>query len=182
MSGSSGRFEGFTTPVEKRRNTRIGDAGGRHGRAAPKNPWKLHEACGPLDFGLARVTPAADAASGPSMAPTGLTPVTAQGAILGTLQYMAPEQLEGREADERTDIFAFGCVLYEMLTGMRAFDGKTQASVIAAILEREPPPPAAMHPAMPRALDRLVRKCLAKDPERAHLPIGSHASSSRVQL
>ncbi|HTJ18624.1 MAG TPA: serine/threonine-protein kinase, partial [Steroidobacteraceae bacterium] len=119
-----------------------------------------------LDFGLARVTPAAVAASGLSMAPTGITPVTAQGAILGTLQYMAPEQLEGREADPRTDIFALGCVLYEMLTGKRAFDGKTQASLIAAILEREPAPLITLQPSTPRALDRLVRKCLAKEPEK----------------
>jgi eukaryotic-like serine/threonine-protein kinase len=119
-----------------------------------------------LDFGLARVTPAAVAASGLSMAPTGVTPVTAQGAILGTLGYMAPEQLEGREADARTDIFAFGCVLHEMLTGKRAFDGKTQASLIAAILEREPAALITLQPSTPRALDRLVRKCLAKEPEK----------------
>lgn len=119
-----------------------------------------------LDFGLAKVTPAALAASGLSMAPTGVTPVTAQGTILGTLQYMAPEQLEGQDADARTDIFAFGCVLYEMLTGRRAFDGKTQASLVAAILERDPPTAASLQPAMPRALDRLVRKCLAKEPEK----------------
>jgi len=85
--------------------------------------------------------------------------VTAQGAILGTLQYMAPEQLEGREADPRTDIFALGCVLYEMLTGKRAFDGKTQASLIAAILEREPAPLITLQPSTPRALDRP--RCVA---------------------
>src|SRR5262245_37805326 len=119
-----------------------------------------------LDFGLAKVTPAAVAASGLSMAPTGVSPATMQGTILGTLQYMAPEQIEGQKADARTDIFAFGGVLYEMLTGKRAFDGKTQASLIAAILERDPPTALALQPATPRALDRLVRKCLAKEPEK----------------
>jgi eukaryotic-like serine/threonine-protein kinase len=118
-----------------------------------------------LDFGLAKVTPAAVAASGLSMAPTGVTPVTAQGTILGTLQYMSPEQLEGQDADARTDIFACGAVLYEMLSGKKAFEGKTQASLIAAILEREPPPLTPIQPLTPPALDRVVRKCLAKSPD-----------------
>src|SRR4030095_5731084 len=91
-----------------------------------------------LDFGLAKVTPAVVASSGLSMAPTGLTPVTMQGTLLGTLQYMAPEQIEGYEADTRTDIFAFGCLLHEMVTGRRAFQGKTQAALIAAILKDTP--------------------------------------------
>src|SRR5215510_4827924 len=82
-----------------------------------------------LDFGLAKVQPAAVAASGLSIAPTGVTPVTMQGTILGTLQYMAPEQIEGQEADRRTDIFAFGAIVYEMVTGRRAFAGKSQATV-----------------------------------------------------
>ncbi len=116
-----------------------------------------------LDFGLAKVTPAAVAASGLSMAPTGMTPVTMQGTILGTLQYMAPEQIEGQEADARTDIFAFGCVLYEMLTGKKAFEGKTQASLIGAIMNIDPPPLAPVVPLAPPLLDRLVRKCLVKD-------------------
>ena len=79
-----------------------------------------------LDFGLAKVTPAVVAASGLSIAPTGMTPVTMQGTLLGTLQYMAPEQIEGQEADARTDTFAFGAVLYEMLTGRKAFDGRSR--------------------------------------------------------
>src|SRR5205814_5038091 len=87
-----------------------------------------------LDFGLAKVTPSVVAASGLSMAPTGLTPATMHGMILGTLQYMSPEQVEGREADARSDIFAFGAIVYEMVTGSRAFGGKTQASLISAIL------------------------------------------------
>src|SRR5262245_52453899 len=117
-----------------------------------------------LDFGLAKVTPVAIAASGLSMAPTGVSPVTMQGTILGTLQYMAPEQIEGQEADTRTDIFAFGCVLYEMLTGKKAFEGKTQASLIGAILHAEPPSIVANHPLARSTIDRIVKKCLAKDP------------------
>ena len=116
-----------------------------------------------LDFGLAKVTPRVVAASGLSMAPTGVTPVTMQGTILGTLQYMAPEQVEGAEADARSDLFSFGAIVYEMVTGTRAFEGKSQASVIAAILEREPPAMSSLQPLAPAALDRVVRKCLAKD-------------------
>src|SRR5262245_33053980 len=119
-----------------------------------------------LDFGLAKVTPAAIAASGLSMAPTGASPVTMQGTILGTLQYMAPEQIEGQEADARTDIFAFGAVVYEMVTGRRAFEGKSQASVIAAILEREPPSMTALQPMTPTSLEHVVKTCVAKDPDR----------------
>jgi eukaryotic-like serine/threonine-protein kinase len=117
-----------------------------------------------LDFGLAKATPSLIAASGLSMAPTGITPVTMQGTILGTLQYMAPEQIEGQEADARTDIFAFGCVLYEMLAGRKAFEGKTQASLIGAILEREPAKISALVPPTPPVLDWVVGVCLAKDP------------------
>src|SRR5262249_54109586 len=97
--------------------------------------------------------------------PTMTTPLTAQGKIVGTFQYMAPEQLEGREADARSDIFAFGAVLYEMATGRRAFDGKTQASLIAAILKESPRPLAEAAPMSPPALERLVRTCLEKDPD-----------------
>ena len=85
-------------------------------------------------------------------------------AILGTFQYMAPEQIEGQEADARTDIFAFGAVLYEMLTGKRAFDGKSQATLIGSIMASQPAPLSAVSPTTPPALDRLVRTCLAKDP------------------
>ncbi len=92
-------------------------------------------------------------------------PLTEEGSILGTFQYMAPEQLEGREADERTDIFAFGAVLYEMLTGKKAFEGKSQASLIVAIMEREPKALSELQPMMPPALERLVKLCLAKDPD-----------------
>ena len=118
-----------------------------------------------LDFGLAKVTPAVVAASGLSVAPTLQTPVTMQGTILGTLQYMAPEQIEGQEADARTDIFAFGAVLYEMVTGKKAFEGKTQASLIGAILKDDPPPISTLQPLTPASLDRIVTTCLAKDPD-----------------
>ena len=97
------------------------------------------------------------------MAATAPNPVTSEGTILGTLQYMAPEQVEGREADTRTDLFAFGCVLYEMLTARKAFEGKTPASLIAAILEREPTPVATLQPLAPPLADAIVRKCLAKN-------------------
>lgn len=118
-----------------------------------------------LDFGLAKSAPGAAPASNLSMLPTSPPTLTAQGTILGTFQYMAPEQLEGQDADQRTDIFAFGTVLYEMVTGNKPFQGKSQASLIAAILTSEPPPIVNVQPLTPLALDRVVRKCLAKDPD-----------------
>jgi len=113
-----------------------------------------------LDFGLAKVGPAVSAG-----AATETAPLTAAGAVFGTFQYMAPEQLEGKEADARTDIFAFGAVLYEMLAGRRAFEASSPASLIAAILDREPPALSVSQPLLPPLLDRVVRKCLAKDPD-----------------
>jgi Tol biopolymer transport system component/predicted Ser/Thr protein kinase len=119
-----------------------------------------------LDFGLAKLKQeVAPANVRLSQLPTASDPLTAQGTIVGTLQYMAPEQLEGKEVDARTDIFAFGAVVYEMATGRRAFEGKSQASLIAAILEREPPPMSSLQPMTPLALDRVVKKCLRKDPD-----------------
>ena len=117
-----------------------------------------------LDFGLAKTFPATDGAAA-SISPSSEVPVTAEGTGLGTFQYMAPEQLKGAEADARTDIFAFGAVLYEMLTGNQAFEGTSQASVIAAIMSSEPPPVSSRLPMTPPALDRLVRHCLEKDPD-----------------
>ncbi len=117
-----------------------------------------------LDFGLAKVR-TAEAVASVSLVPTEITPLTAEGTILGTLQYMAPEQLEGKEADARTDIFALGVVLYEMATGRKAFEGKSKASLIAAILQREPAPISSLQPMAPPALDHVVRTCMAKDPE-----------------
>ncbi|HET9305325.1 MAG TPA: protein kinase [Candidatus Sulfotelmatobacter sp.] len=121
-----------------------------------------------MDFGLAK---SRSMASPPS---SGLTaslntpadhPLTAEGTLVGTFQYMSPEQVEGNEADARSDIFALGAVMYEMATGKRAFEGKTTASVIAAVLASEPQPISAIEPMSPAALDRLIRTCLAKDPE-----------------
>jgi Tol biopolymer transport system component len=117
-----------------------------------------------LDFGLAKTSEAV-ASDGLSMLPTTPPNLTAQGAILGTFQYMAPEQLEGKDADARTDIFAFGAVVYEMLTGRKAFEGKSQASLIAAILDHDPPPISSFHPLTPPQLDHVVKRSLAKAPE-----------------
>jgi len=119
-----------------------------------------------LDFGLAKRRPAgAGIVSGMSVAATQAAPITASGTILGTLQYMAPEQLEGQEADSRADIFSFGAVLYEMITGRKAFDGKSQASLIAAILHIDPPAMTTLQPVTPVALERVVTTCLAKNPD-----------------
>ena len=116
-----------------------------------------------LDFGLAKSRAPMESASALD-AMTRTHPLTARGTILGTFQYMSPEQLEGRDADARSDIFALGAVIYEMATGKAAFGGKTPASVIASILTTEPAPVSTLAPASPPALDRLVRHCLAKDP------------------
>jgi serine/threonine-protein kinase len=118
-----------------------------------------------LDFGLARTAPAVSSTADGSIARTHTQGLTDVGAILGTIPYMAPEQLEGLEADTRTDIFALGVVLYEMVTGKRAFEGRTPASLIGAILRDHPPPLAAVQPLAPPALERLVRRCLEKDPD-----------------
>jgi tRNA A-37 threonylcarbamoyl transferase component Bud32 len=113
-----------------------------------------------LDFGLAKRTRAESAE-----AATVTIALTKEHSILGTLQYMSPEQLEGKDADHRSDIFALGAVLYEMLTGRRAFEGQSQASIVAAILEREPPPLVSAGAAVPASLERVVTKCMAKDPD-----------------
>jgi Tol biopolymer transport system component len=116
-----------------------------------------------LDFGLAKAVAPATPQQLTSF-PTQMGPsLTQEGTILGTFQYMAPEQLEGREADGRTDIFAFGAVLYEMATGKKAFSGKSQASLISSIMGSEPPPVSAVSPTAPPTFDRVVRTCLAKD-------------------
>jgi serine/threonine protein kinase len=128
-----------------------------------------------MDFGLAKPelsissqavgpftpsTPTMNLASLTSAA----SPLTQKGSIVGTFQYMAPELLQGAEADARSDLFSFGCVLYEMVTGRRAFEGKSQLSVFTAILEKDPEPITASQPLAPPMLDRVVRACLAKDP------------------
>jgi Tol biopolymer transport system component/tRNA A-37 threonylcarbamoyl transferase component Bud32 len=121
-----------------------------------------------LDFGLAKLAIPPSHVSQATSLPTALQesqPLTSRGTILGTFQYMSPEQLEGREADARSDIFAFGCVLYEMLTGQKAFTGKSQASLIGSIMTSEPAPISSIQPMTPPAVDRLVKGCLAKEPE-----------------
>jgi serine/threonine protein kinase len=122
-----------------------------------------------LDFGLAKAVAPSAARSGASLTalPTEArgSNLTEEGTILGTFQYMAPEQLEGRDADARTDIFAFGAVLYEMATGKKAFSGRSQASLISSIMGSEPPAVSTVAPMTPAAFDRVVRTCLAKDPD-----------------
>jgi Tol biopolymer transport system component len=118
-----------------------------------------------LDFGLAKSIAPPGSVSGLTAAPTMTSPLTAAGTIVGTFQYMAPEQIEGGEADARSDIFSFGALLYEMATARRAFEGKTQASLIASILKEEPRPLSALAPMTPPALERVVKTCLAKEPD-----------------
>ena len=161
--------------------TQIADALDRAHRAGivhrdfkPGNVMVTKSGAKLMDFGLAR---SAMQGSVPGTSSTGVTiaqltqtptmqtPLTQQGSLLGTFLYMAPEQLEGKEADARSDIWAFGCVLYEMATGRRAFTGKSQASLIGAIMSSEPQPISATSSVTSPALDALVRACLAKDPE-----------------
>jgi eukaryotic-like serine/threonine-protein kinase len=118
-----------------------------------------------LDFGLARAVSAPAGSTSVTSLPTERA-LTQEGAILGTLQYMAPEQLEAKPADARTDIFAFGATLYEMATGRKAFSGSSQASLISSIMKEEPASITAIQPVNPPALEHTVRRCLAKDPER----------------
>jgi hypothetical protein len=115
-----------------------------------------------LDFGLAKSVTSLVVPN--TAQPTLAQALTGQGTILGTLQYMAPEQLEGRDVDARADVFAFGAVLYEILTGKRPFEGRSQASVIASVLSTEPPPVSSLQPVTPPALDHLIARALAKDP------------------
>src|SRR5688572_26620076 len=125
-----------------------------------------------MDFGLARAVGMAGAAglntgvtvAGLTQSPTVGQPLTAEGTIIGTFQYMSPEQLEGKETDARGDLWALGCVLYEMATGQRAFDGKSQASLIGSIMTSAPAPVSQVAPMSPPPLDRVVAACLAKDP------------------
>ncbi len=165
-------------PVEQtlRYGTEIADAldkahrqGIVHRDLKPGNVMLTKSGVKLLDFGLAKAMTAQPPASGATSLPTVMgsanNNLTQEGTILGTFQYMAPEQLEGREADARTDIFSFGCVLYEMATGRKAFSGSSQASLISSIMKEEPQPISAAAPMTPAALDRVVKRCLAKDPE-----------------
>lgn len=121
-----------------------------------------------LDFGLAKTAEAVNPHSSITQMATaqhGRDPLTAEGTILGTFQYMSPEQLEGQDADPRSDIFALGAVLYEMATGRKAFEGKSQASLIASIMSSTPQPITSLQPLTPPALDQVIRTCLQKDPD-----------------
>ena len=117
-----------------------------------------------MDFGLAKIVAAPVPIEALTSAPTRTKDLTIEGTLLGTVPYMAPEQLEGRQADARTDIFAFGALLYEMAVGRRAFTGASQASLMSAILTSDPPPVSSLQTMSPPAFDRLVQTCLAKDP------------------
>ncbi len=120
-----------------------------------------------LDFGLAKLAAQGErpALAGGASVPTMTAPITAEGTIVGTVPYMAPEQLEGKETDARTDLWALGAILYEMVTGRRAFEGESQASLVGNIMNAEPAGLATLQPLTPPALERVVRKCLAKAPE-----------------
>jgi serine/threonine protein kinase len=119
-----------------------------------------------LDFGLAKATVAQASVATLTAAVTQTTPMTQEGTVVGTFQYMSPEQIEAKELDGRSDIFSLGAVLYEMLTGQRAFQGKSQLSVASAILEKEPAPISTTKPMTPPALDHAIRRSLAKEPEK----------------
>ena len=140
-------------------------AGVLHRDLKPGNVMLTKSGAKLMDFGLARAT-SLGAASDLTSSPTVAAPLTAEGTILGTFQYMAPEQLEGGESDARADLWALGCVLYEMATGKRAFEGKSQASLISAIMKDAPQPLAGLAPLAPTRFNRVVMQCLAKDPEQ----------------
>jgi len=147
-------------------------AGVIHRDLKPSNLMLTKSGAKLMDFGLARAAVRAGRAGGDEVtatasgkSPKSREPITAKGTIVGTVQYMAPEQLEGKEADARSDLWALGCVLYEMATGKRAFEGSTQASLISAIMRDQPRVMAELAPMTPPALEQAVMRCLAKDPD-----------------
>jgi len=161
---------------------RAHSAGIVHRDLKPGNVFLSERGAKLLDFGLAKLHAAGDQHSQTQLGalPTEQlsAPLTSAGMILGTFQYMSPEQLEGKESDARSDIFALGCVLYEMATGKKAFTGNSQASLIGSIMNSSPAPVSALAPLSPPALDRVISTCLAKDPkERWHT-----AHDVRLQL
>jgi Tol biopolymer transport system component len=168
------RLEKGALPLEQvlKYGTQIADAldkahrsGVVHRDLKPGNIMLTPTSAKLLDFGLAK--PTAPLSSAETLtAATRNSPVTEQGTIVGTFQYMSPEQIEGKELDGRSDLFSLGAVLYEMLTGQRAFPGKSQLSVASAILEKEPTPISTVKPLTPPALDHAIRRSLAKEVER----------------
>ena len=138
-------------------------AGVTHRDVKPGNIMVTRDGVKVLDFGLAKSAPVRPGSTDSTLT----NPLTAEGAIMGTPQYMAPEQFEGKEADARADIWAFGAVLYEMITGQKAFRGKSYTGLVSAVLTADPPP-MSVKPFTPSWLERLVRRCLAKDPERRY--------------
>jgi eukaryotic-like serine/threonine-protein kinase len=134
-----------------------------HRDLKPANVMLTRSGAKLLDFGLAKDEEILQ--GDPGSSPTMSRPLTLQGSIVGTIQYMSPEQLEGKPADARSDIFAFGAMLYEMATGSKAFEAKSHASLIAAILKEEPRPMRDLQPLTPPALEQIVKACLAKDPD-----------------
>jgi len=140
-------------------------AGIVHRDLKPANVMLTRAGAKLLDFGLARPSDGREVVAAQSSLHTEARPLTEQGTIVGTFQYMAPEQLEGQAADARTDIFALGALLYEMATARRAFEGKTRTSLIAAIISSQPPDISTVQGMSPPALDHVVRKCLEKDPD-----------------
>ena len=140
-------------------------AGITHRDLKPGNIMLTRDGAKLLDFGLAKSDPAESSDANLTVSPTVSQPLTTAGTVLGTYQYMAPEQLEGGAVDARTDIFALGAVLYEMATGTRAFEGGSQATLIGAILHQHPQPASSIQPMIPPALDRVIQSSLAKDPD-----------------
>jgi Tol biopolymer transport system component/predicted Ser/Thr protein kinase len=146
-----------------------------HRDLKPGNIMLTPERAKLMDFGLAKplvMRSAGESGAPPSFTaaatlsgPSPLTPLTTAGSIVGTIQYMSPEQIEGKEADARSDIFSFGTVLYEMATGKRAFQGKSHLSTASSILEKDPDPISTVQPLAPKSLEYTVQTCLAKDPE-----------------